>query len=56
MAFLDSLITMSIMGRITGKLKMAIKEVLFSALAAIPEIIVKLDANPSEPSTIEMRK
>ena len=37
-------------GKITGKLNMAIKVVLFAAFDAIPEFMVNTPANPTEPS------
>lgn len=48
-AFFDILITTKSKGNTTGKLNIAIKEVLFEALEAIPEFIVRTDANPIDP-------
>jgi hypothetical protein len=36
-------------GNTTGKLKIAISDVLFAAFDAIPEFIVSIDANPIDP-------
>jgi hypothetical protein len=44
------LITTRSKGRITGKLRIAIREALFDALDAIPEFMVRTDANPMEPN------
>ena len=52
MADLDVLMMMRSRGIITGKLNMAIKELLFGALEAIPETIVKAEASPIEPRHI----
>jgi hypothetical protein len=43
-------------GNITGKLRMAIREVLLAALEAIPEFIVRTAANPIDPNTKSMLK
>ena len=52
MAFLDNFISISSIGIITGKLRMAIKEVVFEALEAIPEIMVSDVEKPKAPNNI----
>ena len=55
-AFFESRMTIKIKGKMTGKLKTAMRLPLFGALEAIPEIMVKLDASPKEPRNIASRK
>jgi hypothetical protein len=38
-------------GNTTGKLKIAIRDVLFAAFEAMPEFIVSIDANPMDPKS-----
>ena len=52
MADLEVLMMISRRGIITGKLNIAIKELLLGALEAIPETIVNAEASPIEPRHI----
>ena len=52
MADFEVLMMISRRGIITGKLNIAIKELLLGALEAIPETIVKAEASPIEPRHI----
>jgi hypothetical protein len=49
MAFFEIFMTINSKGNITGKLRMAIKDVLFAAFDAIPEFIVSTAENPTDP-------
>ena len=52
-ARLQALISISSKGIITGKLKTGMSKLLFPALEAMADNIVKVPANPMQPNTVK---